>query len=246
MNIKTKLTLNIGVLVAMIVLLVSLSIVNLQILTATEPTSPAAGPGLHRALLWISILGGICIVSGLLMLKLLPALINKPIQEITDGIKEIANHNYAQRLNLGSREFKEMSENFNRMANRLADYHSSTLAEIKASKNYMETIINSVKEPVIGLNKEMTVLFINDEALNILNLKREGVLQKPAQDIALHNDLFRRLVRGGFLRGGRGKGRRTLEDICRQQGKLFPDEMYAHGQGWVCYPAEEHYGIQGA
>mgnify|MGYP000290784847 CR=1 FL=1 len=44
MNIKTKLTLNIGVLVAMIVLLVSLSVVNLQILTATEPTSPAAVP----------------------------------------------------------------------------------------------------------------------------------------------------------------------------------------------------------
>ena len=35
MNIKTKLTLNIGVLVAMIVLLVSLSVVNLQLLTAT-------------------------------------------------------------------------------------------------------------------------------------------------------------------------------------------------------------------
>lgn len=48
MNIKTKLTLNIGVLVAMIVLLVSLSVVNLQILTATELTSPAAGPGLQR------------------------------------------------------------------------------------------------------------------------------------------------------------------------------------------------------
>lgn len=43
MNIKTKLTLVIGALVAMIVLLVSLSIVNLQILTATEPNSPAAG-----------------------------------------------------------------------------------------------------------------------------------------------------------------------------------------------------------
>ena len=56
MNIKTKLTLNIGVLVAMIVLLVSLSVVNLQILTATEPTSPAAGPGLQRALVWVSII----------------------------------------------------------------------------------------------------------------------------------------------------------------------------------------------
>ena len=53
MNIKSKLTLAIGILVAMIVLLVVLSVVNLQILTATEPDSPAAGPGLQRALLWI-------------------------------------------------------------------------------------------------------------------------------------------------------------------------------------------------
>ncbi len=62
MNIKTKLTLNIGMLVAMIVLLVSLSVVNLQILTDTEPSSPSAGPGLQRALIWVSIIGGIFIV----------------------------------------------------------------------------------------------------------------------------------------------------------------------------------------
>lgn len=196
MNIKTKLTLNIGVLVAMIVLLVSLSVVNLQILTATEPTSPAAGPCLQRALVWVSIIGGLCIVCGLWMLKQLPSSINNPVKEITDGIKEIANHNYEQRLNLESKEFEEVSKNFNRMAKRLADYNSSTLAEIKAAKNYMETIINSVKEPIIGLDNAMTILFINDEALSILNLQREEVLLKPAQEIALRNDLLRRLLRG--------------------------------------------------
>lgn len=196
MNIKTKLTLNIGVLVAMIVLLVSLSVVNLQILTATEPTSPAAGPALQRALVWVSIIGGLCIVCGLWMLKQLPSSVNKPVKEITDGIKEIANHNYEQRLNLESKEFEEVSKNFNRMAKRLADYNSSTLAEIKAAKNYMETIINSVKEPIIGLDNAMTILFINDEALSILNLQREEVLLKPAQEIALRNDLLRRLLRG--------------------------------------------------
>lgn len=196
MNIKTKLTLNIGVLVAMIVLLVSLSVVNLQILTATEPTSPAAGSGLQRALVWVSIIGGLCIVCGLWMLKQLPSSINNPVKEITDGIKEIANHNYEQRLNLESKEFEEVSKNFNRMAKRLADYNSSALAEIKAAKNYMETIINSVKEPIIGLDNAMTILFINDEALSILNLQREEVLLKPAQEIALRNDLLRRLLRG--------------------------------------------------
>lgn len=82
------------------------------------------------------------------------------------------------------------------MAKRLADYNSSTLAEIKAAKNYMETIINSVKEPIIGLDNAMTILFINDEALSILNLQREEVLLKPAQEIALRNDLLRRLLRG--------------------------------------------------
>ena len=50
MNTKTKLTLGLGVLVGMIVLLVALSVVNLQILTATEPTSPAAGPGVTSCL----------------------------------------------------------------------------------------------------------------------------------------------------------------------------------------------------
>lgn len=48
MTIKAKLTLAIGVLVSMIVLLVVLSIANLQILTATDPDSPAAGPGLKQ------------------------------------------------------------------------------------------------------------------------------------------------------------------------------------------------------
>lgn len=157
MNIKTKLTLVIGALVAMIVLLVSLSIVNLQILTATEPNSPAAGPGLQRALLWISTIGGFCIVIGIFMLAVLPSYFNKPIKKIIDGIKDIANHNYDCRLNLESHEFKEVSENFNRMAKRLSDYHSSTLVQIKAAKNYMEAIINSVKEPIIGLNNELTI-----------------------------------------------------------------------------------------
>lgn len=49
MNIKTKLLFGIGILAGMIILLVTLSVVNLQLLTATEPDSPAAMPALERA-----------------------------------------------------------------------------------------------------------------------------------------------------------------------------------------------------
>lgn len=196
MNIKTKLTTGIAILVAMIVLLVILSVVNLQILTATDPDSPAAGPGLYRALAWISGIGAACICIGMIMLVRLPSAINKPIQEITDAILEIANHNYHKRLDLrGNHELTEVSDNFNRMAQRLADYHASTLADMMAAKKYMETIINSIDEPIIGLNDKIEILFINDEALQVLNLKREEVLHRSAQEIALRNDLLRRLIR---------------------------------------------------
>lgn len=196
MNIKTKLTLIIGILVAMIVLLVVLSVVNLQILTATDPDSPAAGPGLQRALLWIYIVGAACICVGIGIWLRLPASINKPIKEITNGIQEIANHNYGKRLDLNdNQEFAEVSKNFNRMAKRLEEYHASTLSEMMAAKKYMETIINSINEPIIGLNNEMEILFINDEALNVLNLKREDVIRRSAQEISMRNDLLRRLVR---------------------------------------------------
>ena len=56
------------------------------------------------------------------------------------------------------------------MAKRLADYNSSTLAEIKAAKNYMETIINSVKEPII---------------LSLIHISLKGVAYKPIGASAL-------------------------------------------------------------
>lgn len=196
MNIKTKLLLGIGIMAGMIILLVILSIVNLQILTATDPNSPAALPGLERALTWISVTGGVCILTGLLLLFWLPRSINRPINELTQGILEIANHNYEKRLMMANNEeFREVANSFNRMAERLAEYRASTLADILSAKQFLEAIVNSIHEPIIGLNKELEILFINNEALNVLNMKREDVIRNSAEELSLKNDLLRRLIR---------------------------------------------------
>ena len=95
-----------------------------------------------------------------------------------------------------AKRLEEASKNFNRMAKRLKDYHNSTISDLMASKRYLETIINSINEPIVGLDNEQIILFINNEALNILNLKREDVIRKSAQEIAMRNDLLRRLICG--------------------------------------------------
>ena len=193
MNIKTKLLFGIGILAGMIILLVTLSVVNLQILTATEPDSPVA---MERALLWISITGGICILTGLVLLIWLPRSINRPVKELTRGILEIANHNYEKRLDMkGYEEFREVSDSFNRMAEKLTEYRDSTLADILSAKKFLEAVVNSIHEPIIGLNTEREILFINNEALNVLNMKRENVIRHSAEELSLKNDLLRRLIR---------------------------------------------------
>ena len=196
MNIKTKLLFGIGILAGVIILLVTLSVVNLQLLTATEPDSPAAMPALERALLWISVTGGICVLTGLVLLFWLPRSISKPILELKQGILEIANHNYEKRLDMkNSEEFREVADSFNRMAERLTEYRASTLADILSAKKFLEAIVNSINEPIIGLNTEREILFINNEALNVLNLKRENVIRRSAEELSLKNDLLRRLIR---------------------------------------------------
>ena len=196
MNIKTTLLFGIGILAGMIILLVTLSVVNLQLLTATEPDSPAAMPALERALLWISVTGGICVLTGLVLLFWLPRSISRPILELKQGILEIANHNYEKRLDMkSSEEFREVADSFNRMAERLTEYRASTLADILSAKKFLEAIVNSINEPIIGLNTEREILFINNEALNVLNLKRENVIRQSAEELSLKNDLLRRLIR---------------------------------------------------
>ncbi len=196
MNIKTKLLFGIGILAGMIILLVALSVVNLQVLTATEPDSPVAMPALQRALLWIAVTGGICILTGLALLVWLPRSINKPVRELTRGILEIANHNYEKRLDMPKNaEFREVADSFNRMAERLTEYRASTLSDILAAKKFLEAIVNSIDDPIIGLNTTREILFINDKALNVLNLQRENVLHRSAEELALGNDLLRRLIR---------------------------------------------------
>lgn len=79
------------------------------------------------------------------------------------------------------------------MAKRLEDYHASALSDMMASKIYGDH--QQYQRAYHWFNNDMEILFINDEALNVINLKREEVIKHSAQDISLRNDLLRRLIR---------------------------------------------------
>lgn len=149
----------------------------------------------ENAIIWIIITGVLCFLIAFVLLVKLPGNITKPILQLTASIREIANQNYRQRLNYESHnEYGDLAKSFNIMAEKLEEYSNSRLEKILKEKKRVETLINNMHDPVIGLDENKVIIFINDEALKITDLSRNEILNKPVQDIAVTNDLIRTLI----------------------------------------------------
>jgi PAS domain S-box-containing protein len=125
----------------------------------------------------------------------LPAIISDPIRTLSEGIAAIANKNYAKRIYLRQKdEFGDLAHSFNIMAGKLDEYENSNLAKIKFEKSRIETIINQMRDGIIGLDEKRHILFLNAVSEKLLGLKESDIIGKYAPDVALKNDLMRTLL----------------------------------------------------
>lgn len=173
-----------------------LMLLNMQ---AIQKKSAVAEETAKTSIILISIVGSICFIIAFTLLVNLPSNIANPISELTNSIKQIANKNYSERVHFESNsEFGDLAKSFNTMAQKLEEYSNSDLERLLMSKKRIETLVNNMSEPVIGLDDTKRILFINDEALKISGLKSEEVIGKSVQEIAVHNDLIRSLIQELF------------------------------------------------
>jgi two-component system, NtrC family, sensor histidine kinase KinB len=125
-----------------------------------------------------------------------PGYIANPIMQLTNSIKAIAKKDYEERLYFDRKdEFEELAQAFNQMAEKLDEYEHSNLANILFEKKRIETIINRMSDPVIGLDEKKKIVFANDQSLQLLNLTHEQIVGRYAPDVAVENDLLRSLIR---------------------------------------------------
>jgi len=164
-------------------------------MNAIKQKSDIAKHTAETANLWIAIVGTLCFLIAFNLLINLPNNIANPIKELTQSIKEIANKNYSERVHFTNHnEYGDLAKSFNTMAQKLEEYHDSNLSKLLFEKKRLETLINNMHDPIIGLDNEGIILFANDEALKIISLKLEDVIGKSASTLALSNDLMRSLI----------------------------------------------------
>ena len=183
---------------------------------AVKEKSDIAKHTAEAANFWIAVTGTLCFLIAFNLLMNLPNNIANPIKELTDSIKEIANKNYSQRVNfMNHNEFGDLAKSFNTMAEKLQEYNNSNLYKLSFEKKRLETLINNMHDPIIGLDNQGLILFANDEALKIIGLKSEDVIGKLVTTLALTNDLMKSLV---------------IKDLSNEKQKSHPMKIFADGK----------------
>ncbi|OHT47333.1 sensor histidine kinase [Flavobacterium tructae] len=185
-------------------------------LDAIKQKSDIAKHTAENANLWIAIVGTLCFLIAFNLLINLPNNIANPIKELTQSIKEIANKNYSERVHFTNHnEYGDLAKSFNTMAQKLQEYNNSSLYKLFFEKKRLETLINNMHDPIIGLDHEGVILFVNDEALKIIGMKLEDVIGQSASALAVSNDLIRSLI---------------LKEPANDSQKKQPMKIFAHGK----------------
>lgn len=164
-------------------------------MNAIKQKSNIANKTAETANLWIAVTGTLCFLIAFNLLINLPNNIANPIRELTESIRQIANKNYSERVNfMNHNEYGDLAKSFNTMAEKLEEYNNSNLYKLSFEKKRLETLINNMHDPIIGLDNEGILLFVNDEALKIMGLKSEEAIGKQASVLARTNDLLKSLI----------------------------------------------------
>jgi len=164
-------------------------------MTSIEHKYAAATNSAKSATIILAFVGSFLFLVAFSFVVNFPGYIANPIKELTERIKEVSNRNYHQQLNFKSNdEFGELGQAFNTMTRKLDEYEHSNLASILFEKKRIETIINSMRDAIIGLDEKSFIIFANEVACTLIGLPEQSLTGKYAPDIAMENDLLRNLL----------------------------------------------------
>jgi len=196
-------------------------------LDAINRKSHIAGQTAKSSMVWIGITGTLCFIIAFTLFVNLPGNIANPIRELTESIRQIANENYTERVHFGSRdEYGQLAQSFNTMAEKLEEYNSSNLAKLMIEKKRVETLIDNMHDPVIGLDENRKVIFANEVARKVTGLQASELVGRNATDVALHNDLVRSLVKDIFEPQTKGNGQSTAMKIYADEKESYFEREY--------------------
>ncbi|NCJ06433.1 HAMP domain-containing protein [Synechococcales cyanobacterium C] len=106
-------------------------------------------------------------------------IITKPIKELVVGVKNIADGNFKQRVDLPfGGELGELIFSFNDMAERLERYEEQNIEELTAEKAKLETLVSTIADGALLLNPDLEIVLANPAARRLFGWESREILME--------------------------------------------------------------------
>ncbi|MDD4569893.1 MAG: histidine kinase dimerization/phospho-acceptor domain-containing protein, partial [Tepidanaerobacteraceae bacterium] len=113
--------------------------------------------------------------------------ITKPIEEVAQAAKGIAQGNYDMKIPIRtSGEIKILAESFNHMAENL----HKTISELKDGKHKTEAVLGSMAESLIAVDNQCRIIMMNSAAEKLFKIKRNEVLSRHLLEMLRNRELY--------------------------------------------------------
>ncbi len=181
-----------------------------------------------------------------------PREIVKPITDVTEKIKRIAQGEYQQKIDVDSRsELGDMARAFNTMSIKLQEFEKLNIEEVQTQKSRMESIIRSMSDGLIILDEQEKIILVNDSSTQILNLDEEQLVGKKLISLEENSKVIRELSNSlqhdtvdsskrskdmeqehhRFLKVDRGEGKKSF--YTKEIVKVYSDEVQKRFIGYI-------------
>ncbi len=143
------------------------------------------------ALLYMAIIGGICVLITVGFIFYFPIYLTKPLNNLYLALEQMSNKNYATRLHVGSTdEFARLALSFNKMSSKIAEFESINLEKILIEKRRTETIIEHLQDGIIGVSAENKIIFVNQVAEILLDMSSDEAVDIYVPNLLVNNDVL--------------------------------------------------------
>ncbi|NEP77212.1 MAG: HAMP domain-containing protein [Okeania sp. SIO3B3] len=135
-------------------------------------------------------------------------IITKPVKELSEGVRNIAQGNFKQRIDLPfGGELGELIFSFNEMAEQLENYKKQNIEELRAEKAKLETLVSTIADGALLLDANLQLMLVNSTARRIFSWEGKDVVGANVIDylpVAVQMEISRPLyqIAGGEIEGG--------------------------------------------
>jgi PAS domain S-box-containing protein len=161
------------------------------------------------------------ILVGLGLAIYLTNKIVKPIYNLIEKIKKIAEGDYSQQIDItGNDEIAKLAQEFNDMTKKLRAYELVNIKKLMGEKQKAEAIVESISDGIIVTNKEHKLLLVNRAAEKALNIREKDVLNKHFLEVIKREDIFEIIDKVKNKKGSRDEYKKYLDISIKNENSV--------------------------